>query len=382
MQKMRINAVLLLVGLCVGSVVNAFEVYNSHPGGRAVSMAGAFSAQADDSTAIWYNPAGLKRMSGIKRDFTIEWGQLAARSLAENGVENTSGTGLNTVNEEATKTSTLKFMAAYVNKVPYITSDSIGMGLAFYTPYRLSINIDQRRSEFDNRPIGEIELVQHQLSPVVSYQLHAGLSVGGGVDVVWNDVTCSEHPACVQNEAFGYGITAGAIYDLYHAGDSSLKISAVWRTKADVGYKSTGDRGIDSVIEDYMVDRPKSRIIGLSYQAPNRIGVVNSNIQFEKIYWSDSSGGVTDVGDFNNIGVGAELIIATGWLRNLALRGGWKRSASDNDNSRYDVVIKSAGLGYAVFNDHFVDFALERRDSDVTDADSGTALSLSYTYQH
>lgn len=54
--------------------------FSSFPGSRARSMAGAFSAVADDLAAIWYNPAGL---ADRKNHLVVEWGQ----AVAVNGKE-------------------------------------------------------------------------------------------------------------------------------------------------------------------------------------------------------------------------------------------------------------------------------------------------------
>lgn len=51
----------MLSGLAFG---NGFEIYNQ--GAKAVGMGGAFTAQADDPTAIFFNPGGITQLKGTQ----------------------------------------------------------------------------------------------------------------------------------------------------------------------------------------------------------------------------------------------------------------------------------------------------------------------------
>jgi hypothetical protein len=59
------------------SAANAATIDRIEPGIRAMAMSGAFVAQADDSSAIWYNPAGLAHLAGDSEphgEFTTVYG--------------------------------------------------------------------------------------------------------------------------------------------------------------------------------------------------------------------------------------------------------------------------------------------------------------------
>ena len=53
-----------LIGLLATHVVSAAGIYSEGIGARALSMGGAFVAVADDSTAVFWNPAGLAQLKG------------------------------------------------------------------------------------------------------------------------------------------------------------------------------------------------------------------------------------------------------------------------------------------------------------------------------
>jgi long-chain fatty acid transport protein len=56
------SGILILLGLASRSYGGAFEVLQQ--GARASAQAEAFAAQADDPSAIWYNPAGITQLRG------------------------------------------------------------------------------------------------------------------------------------------------------------------------------------------------------------------------------------------------------------------------------------------------------------------------------
>ncbi len=81
MKKCRLIVMFLVVtGFCLWSSLSfAYEQYFTYPGTRAMGMAGAFIGQADDSSAVWYNPAGLMQPNGPTFDATAEYGKLPKR---------------------------------------------------------------------------------------------------------------------------------------------------------------------------------------------------------------------------------------------------------------------------------------------------------------
>jgi long-chain fatty acid transport protein len=64
-RPLALAAALAVVGLPWASSANSIETEYPDNGARALGRAGAFTARADDPTAIYYNPAGLARQEGF-----------------------------------------------------------------------------------------------------------------------------------------------------------------------------------------------------------------------------------------------------------------------------------------------------------------------------
>src|SRR4051812_7455936 len=59
-----VRAATIIAALCVTSA-HAAGFYFGENGSKALLQGGAFTGQADDLTAIYFNPAGLARMDGF-----------------------------------------------------------------------------------------------------------------------------------------------------------------------------------------------------------------------------------------------------------------------------------------------------------------------------
>ncbi len=85
-----------------GSAAHASGFYFGDNGTKALMQGGAFTGQADDMTAIMYNPAGLAEMSGF--NFLVDVGLLnheVSFSRLDNGVPASSKSPANTVSNTA-----------------------------------------------------------------------------------------------------------------------------------------------------------------------------------------------------------------------------------------------------------------------------------------
>lgn len=353
---MRSQCALLL--FAIGTNVHAFEAYVTNPGTRAMGMAGVFIAQADDSSAIWYNPGGLVRANMIKRDYSVEWSGIPAA----NDKKKFS-------NDQA-----LKFIGAYVGD--FLDRSILGAGIAYMVPLELSFDITQRISPLSARTYGGITATYRQVSGLMAARLHSDLAVGATLDWVWIDVQCEQSP-CVNYGPAGLGMSLGATYEVARHKGWTATLAAVWHSRAALGYGTEATSGIGTQLENYLPDRPQSLHFGAALQIEVSNAVWNTNADIEKRGWSKAAGIFAPTNDFTRMGIAEEILIPLSQERSVAVRLGWAQA----DGGENRVTILAAGLGYSFAEHHSVDLAFEHRDlKRALDSEAGYA-SLSYSWQ-
>jgi long-subunit fatty acid transport protein len=356
----------------------AFEPYSLQPSSRAASMAGVFSAQADDSSAMWYNPAGLKRKESIASEISFDYAQQVSREVikATATTEETS--------EYGEEENDIRFAAGYIDRIPFLTNsnDRWGTGIAYFTLNQLNIDIDAPQSPITTDTFGLVETVNRQVSWLLGVSLTSDLSLGGTVDFVWADVECLEFSPCVDNPPNGWGGSVGILYDLVNSESFRAKIGGTWRSKADLAYGSTPSSGIGTVLEAYLPDRPESYNLGFNLQFPASWAFINVNFMAEKVLWSKAAGKEQPLADYTNWGMGTEFIIALPASSSLAVRAGYRQGNSNEINTLPDFQIIAAGIGYFFYKHHSIDLGYEYRDADFTNNNTSSTLSISYSLQY
>ncbi|HKI84962.1 MAG TPA: outer membrane protein transport protein [Candidatus Krumholzibacteria bacterium] len=158
-----------------------FNIYEM--GSRATALGGAFTATADDPSAIFFNPAGLS--------FQPEGWQLSLNVSPlhpESKFTRSAGaTALSYPGDVQSATAGKWFFptGAYLS---YKQGDwSAGFGV--FTPFGLGVDWD-RKDTFAGRPLSSnAEIQGYYLSPVVSYQPHRRLALSIGAHAVITHLT-------------------------------------------------------------------------------------------------------------------------------------------------------------------------------------------------
>jgi len=365
--------VIIVVGLILLTNLSlswGFEVYNSTPGSRAMGMAGVFSAQADDSSAIWYNPAGLKQASMGTSDMTID---ISERITSDDNVH------------FSTSDTAITYAAAYSNNIPFLQrwTDSVGLGIAYHSPYQLAINVNENvdPSDVSSRTYGLINATYQQVSGVIAASMGQTLSIGTTVDMLWADIDCVDYGFCVKNAPYGMGASLGVLYSAYKSDRTTVNLGAVWRSRVSIDYRSTPNSGIGSVLGGYIPDRPESYNLGLNlrYFAPSVL--INSNVIIERTSWGDAAGEAPALSNYNKFGVSTELLFPTTANNVVALRVGVASAAAQRSRSPFSHVDTLAlGIGVSLFKSHLVDLAWQLRD--ISGSGNVKMVSVSYSFQY
>ena len=147
-------------------------------GAKAMGMAFAFTAQANDPSAIYYNPAGLTQLSGTNVMGGVTY-------VRENGQEFTGTTGLTGGAIVTEKQKDLDFFIPNAYGVYRDPGSSLAYGIGVFVPFGLGQEYkDRDRSVFRNLTT-KIDLMTIAINPTLAWKVNEALSVGGGVDFLY-----------------------------------------------------------------------------------------------------------------------------------------------------------------------------------------------------
>jgi long-chain fatty acid transport protein len=237
MRGWRPLAVLLILVLTAGtSFAAGFRLPEA--GVKAMGMGFAFTAQADDPSAIYFNPAGLTQLQGQNV-------MLGATYVRENGAEFTGSTPLTggAVVNETQKSLNFVLPNAYYT---YTTRDGgLAFGLGVFTPFGLAQEYESN-SVFRNQ-VTKIELQTLVFNPTVAFAVNENLSLGFGIDYMWGNVKYNKTPVIppalggpgsFDTELDGNGEAWGYNFGLLLKASENLKIGFSYRSPFDL--KVTG----------------------------------------------------------------------------------------------------------------------------------------------
>jgi long-chain fatty acid transport protein len=230
------------------SLASAAGLKVNEQGAKAMAMGNAFTAQADDPSALFYNPAGIAFLKGTQVNLgsTI----IYVPSTEFTGTTPLSGTAPNGVG------STVVFENAkndiFIAPAMYATYSFEGMplslGLGVNSIYPLAKSWDNS-SAFRNQ-VTNIAVKPINFQPTVAYRFDDwNLAVAGGIDVTHAIVTLQQTvnyaDPNVPNTAYEYGLMgldATATDVGYNLGLKwkalpNLSFGAAYRSKIDLKFK-------------------------------------------------------------------------------------------------------------------------------------------------
>lgn len=166
-------AFLTVPGMAFAAGFSVFEA-----GAKALGMGGAFVAQADDPSAIFFNPAGIAGLEGVQTYLGMS---LIFTGTDFSGVNPDPGFG---VTEE---TGTLIFPPINVY-VTWQVAEAVVLGLGLFNPFGLGQKW-KNEAEYSGRHIAwDTELRTFDINPTVAWQAHEQFSIGAGLQLIYADV--------------------------------------------------------------------------------------------------------------------------------------------------------------------------------------------------
>ena len=247
---------LLITALLISTNIYAGGFQLNEHGARALGMGGAFTAVANDPSAVYWNGAGLSFIKGTNIVF-------GASFIAPNSK-------FRGVAPEVTEYRGKNLFFYPVNFfASHQLNDKFTVGLGFTTPYGLG-------TEWDDNWIGkylavETELQTFIVTPVIAYKPVESLSISAGFVYSFATVLITKKnaigvnpgdPIFINSDAFihlegddmfAWGFTAGFMFKPV----KGLSIGASYRSEVNYGFEGTAT----ATAPDQVIDRiPKGNI--------------------------------------------------------------------------------------------------------------------------
>jgi long-chain fatty acid transport protein len=195
MRGLKMLAVLLVLLLMAGtSFAAGFRLQEA--GVKAMGMGFAFTAQADDPSAIYFNPAGLTQLEGNNL-------MIGVTSAWPSGGEFTGSTPLTL---GATISETQKSLNFYIPNAYYTYTDkSRGMafGVGVFTPFGLGQEYQNRDISIFRNQTTKIDLQTIVINPTIAFDIDEYISIGVGIDYMWGKVKYQKTPVVPAGAPFG-----------------------------------------------------------------------------------------------------------------------------------------------------------------------------------
>ncbi|KRT72354.1 MAG: OMPP1/FadL/TodX family outer membrane transport protein, long-chain fatty acid transport protein [Deltaproteobacteria bacterium CSP1-8] len=248
---MRIGKVLafLVVLLFAATSAMAGGFRLPEAGAKAMSMGFAFTAQANDPSAIYFNPAGIVQLEGNNVKVGVTY-------IKENGG---TFTGITPLTGGASVSETQKDLDFFVPNA-FITrkaSPNFAYGVGIFSPFGLGQEYENRNTSIFRSQITKIDLMTLVVNPTVAWKVNEFLSVGAGIDFMYGKAELARTPVGIDNATgfpaniFNSGLEGDGTAWGYNFGvlltpTKQLKIGVAYRSKFDLEIKD-GDVDLSNV---------------------------------------------------------------------------------------------------------------------------------------
>lgn len=157
--------IVCLIGMIsINAYASGFTLFEQSA--RGMARGGAFAAQADDPSALWYNPSGITQLEGI---------QVMAGSISYYATGDISfdGRGSESMKRELKMSPHLYFTAQL--------NDKLWAGVGIFTPFGMETAYDENwDGRYNTYYAGNVCV---ELNPNLVYKVNDDLSVGFGVSL-------------------------------------------------------------------------------------------------------------------------------------------------------------------------------------------------------
>jgi long-chain fatty acid transport protein len=341
MKKMAsaVSAVIVSIALFAADGKAAgFRLPEQHAG--AMGMASAFVGQADNPSAVWYNPAGITQLDGTQASGGIIGIYPALTHENENGTTDVSDRDIHLP---------IHFYATHK------LDDRMAVGLGINNPFGLATDWDQTSS---TRYVATFsKVVSTEVNPNIAYKLNDKLSVAFGVDYVYlratlektayvvlfpGPVVLGDHNFRLSGDGNGWGGNAAVKYDYSDTLNTGLSYRSRIKVDLDGTAELTSGPAASSASGSTSITLPDLIQWGVSYRPFDGL-ILNADIEYT--LWStydrivvESSNplfNATEEKQWNDVWclrVGGQYNLSDQWK----LRAGYLYDKNPVDESRFE----------------------------------------------
>jgi len=218
----------LLVLLFTASTSFAAGFRLPEAGAKAMGMGFAFTAQADDPSAIYFNPAGLTQLKGQNVMVGVTY-------VRENGGEFTGTTPVDcTVIQKNETQKSLNFFIPNMYYTRTTNSGNVAYGVGIFAPFGLGQEYKDSNTSIFRNQTTKIELMTIVVNPTIAFNAGEFLSVGAGIDYMYGKVRYKKTPVLpfgsFKTDLDGTGDAWGYNFGLLLKPSKNLKIGASYRS--------------------------------------------------------------------------------------------------------------------------------------------------------
>jgi len=221
-KRIVITASVLLLA-ATQAQANGFQLPEA--GVRAMGMANAFTAVADDASAMWYNPAGIAFLKGGNL-------MLGAVGIIVPKVDFTSNSS-NSLGAGKTASSDRKnFVIPHFHATFTDPKMGVSYGLSVTSPFGLET--DWKNSILSSQAtFSRIELLN--VNPNVAFKITDHISIGAGFDYTYlKDVDLNNSVLTQNGDGDGWGGNVGILYK-----DDMFSVGVTYRTQVAIRITGT-----------------------------------------------------------------------------------------------------------------------------------------------
>jgi len=239
----------LVILLFAAASANAGGFRLPEAGAKAMGMGFAFTAQANDPSAIYFNPAGITQLEGQNVKVGVTY-------VKENGGE---FTGVTPLTGGLSTSETQKNLEFFIPNVFWTrkASPKLAYGVGVFAPFGLGQEYKDRNTSIFRNQITKIDLMTIVLNPTVAWKVDDILSVAAGIDFMYGKAELAKTPVGTDNVTLqpvnifnldleGDGTAWGYNFGLLLTPGAHLKVGAAYRSKFDLDIKD-GDVDLSNV---------------------------------------------------------------------------------------------------------------------------------------